>query len=333
MIVGPDGVGKTTLAQQLILARLGLRSEALGMPVVPTSGRVLYLAMDRPKQAARSLRRMVTGDDLEVLQERLIVWEGPPPYDFQKVLTSQLERWIRTLGEDISDLFVDSLKDLFHRLSDDDAGMKANAVRQFLIAEGRQIVELHHPKKEQPGQKPPTTLAGVYGSRWLTAGAGSVALLWGDPGDTEVEFRHLKQPGEPAFPLLVTHDHSCGASTAVRLDTARPPMDEADDVSPWTMARVSEAVAASPEPVNKAWVEKNVKGDSNKLRPAFAALIEGGYLVLVDGPRKGDYYGSAKPYDGEKPAPRSRSAETPLSSASENPADAGRGCPIARRTL
>jgi hypothetical protein len=47
-IAGPPGVGKTTLSGQLVRARLGLLGTLLGYPVEPTSGRVLYLAMDRP---------------------------------------------------------------------------------------------------------------------------------------------------------------------------------------------------------------------------------------------------------------------------------------------
>jgi hypothetical protein len=60
-IAGPQGVGKTTVAQQLALGRMGFEEydRLFGFPIVPGQGRVLYLAMDRPKQAARSFRRMV----------------------------------------------------------------------------------------------------------------------------------------------------------------------------------------------------------------------------------------------------------------------------------
>ena len=78
-LVGPDGVGKTTVAQQLVLARLGLRDELFGLAVASDNGRVLYIAGDRPRQAQRSFRRMVSEKDANVLRERLVVWKGPPP--------------------------------------------------------------------------------------------------------------------------------------------------------------------------------------------------------------------------------------------------------------
>src|SRR4051794_35137540 len=47
-IVGSQGVGKSTIIQQLVRARLGVgNGEVLGYPVEPGSGRVLYLACDR----------------------------------------------------------------------------------------------------------------------------------------------------------------------------------------------------------------------------------------------------------------------------------------------
>jgi replicative DNA helicase len=213
MLVGPDGVGKTTLMQQLVLGRCGILGELLGLPIVPAAGRVLYLAMDRPAQAARSLRRMVDETaHAETLRERLAVWRGPLPVDVLKG-PAVLADWIEAEFPDVVDVVVDSLKDLAPKLSDDEVGGKVNLARQELLARGVQPFEVHHQRKEQRGQGSPKKLADVYGSRWLTAGAGSVVLLWGEPGDLVVELRHLKQPVEDVGPLSVLHDHARGVST------------------------------------------------------------------------------------------------------------------------
>ncbi|WP_187437720.1 AAA family ATPase [Actinomadura decatromicini] len=51
MLVGPPGVGKTTLVVQLVAARLGLVKTVLGLPVQAGARRVLYLALDRPRRS------------------------------------------------------------------------------------------------------------------------------------------------------------------------------------------------------------------------------------------------------------------------------------------
>ncbi len=42
---------------------------------------------------------------------------------------------------------------------------------------------------------------------------GSVVLLWGEPGDLIVSFKHLKQPAEEVGPFEVLHDHVIGRTT------------------------------------------------------------------------------------------------------------------------
>jgi replicative DNA helicase len=74
---------------------------------------------------------------------------------------------------------------------------------------------LHHQRKGQGGSKP-TTLEDVYGSTWITAGAGSVLLLWGAAGDPIVELRHLKQPASEVGPLKIETDHFTGRSILFR---------------------------------------------------------------------------------------------------------------------
>ena len=207
-IVGPPGVGKTTLGGQVVKARIK-GGAVLGYGVSPTSSKVLYLAMDRPAQIARSLRRHFTEDDREILAERLVVWKGPPPADVAKN-TSVLVSLCKLAGADT--LVVDSIKDAAIGLSNDEVGAAYNQARQLVLAAGIQVMELHHMVKRGPNGSKPTQLADVYGSTWITSGAGSVLLIWGQPGDMVVEMLHLKQPANDIGPLMIEHDHANGTS-------------------------------------------------------------------------------------------------------------------------
>ncbi|MBA2639501.1 MAG: AAA family ATPase, partial [Nocardioidaceae bacterium] len=192
MLLGRAGSGKTTLAQQWAMGRCGLPgfSTLLGLPVPPGERRTLYLAMDRPRQAVRSIRRMVTSEMREGANERLTFWPGPPPVD--------LTRNPDALGEmcataDADSVVVDSLKDA-GSVVDDEGGTGWNAARQRALVAGIAVLELHHPRKSD-GDTP--TLETAYGSTWLTAGAGSVLAITGKPGDALVRVDHLEQPAEP----------------------------------------------------------------------------------------------------------------------------------------
>ncbi|MEU6001624.1 DnaB-like helicase N-terminal domain-containing protein [Streptomyces sp. NPDC047197] len=210
MLVGPPGVGKSTIAQQLVLARLGLLSQVLGMPV-HEGEKVLYIAADRPSQLARAFTRVVHKADKEVLERRLVFWSGPLPAS----LTAEPHLLAELAAEHGADtVVIDSLKDVVGKLTDDEAGIAYNNARQQLIRDGVQLLELHHQRKQgadaSRNQRP--VLDQVYGSTWFTAGAGSVLFLAGAAGDPIVKLHHLKTLNEEIGPLPVVHDHARGLS-------------------------------------------------------------------------------------------------------------------------
>lgn len=210
MICGPPGVGKTTLTGQLVRGLLGLQGSVLGLPVRPTQTRVLYLAMDRPAQIARGLRRAFHERERPILREALRFWEGPPPGDVARHPTVLLS--LAQLAEaDV--IIIDSIKDAAVGLSEDEVAAAYNRARQNCLANGVQVLELHHMVKRGAGGNKPKELADVYGSAWLTAGAGSVLLLWGAAGDPIVEMIHLKQPAGEVGPWKLEHDHGTGTTT------------------------------------------------------------------------------------------------------------------------
>lgn len=210
MLCGPPGVGKTTLTGQVLRGLLGLQPKVLGLPVRETRRNVLYLAMDRPAQIARGLRRTFKETDRQVLRERVRVWPGPPPGDVARHPTVLLS--LAQLA-DADVVIVDSVKDAAVGLSDDEVGAGYNRARQQALANGVEVLELHHMVKRGANGAKPKELADVYGSTWLTAGAGSVALLWGAAGDPIVELVHLKQPASEVGPWKLQHDHDGGVTT------------------------------------------------------------------------------------------------------------------------
>lgn len=209
LINGPSGTGKTTLVQQVGLARIGLASSVLGLDVEPDDGKVLYLALDRADQIARSLARMVDPDLHDYLNDRMVMWKRPLPVSILKD-----REIVGVLAEEVgaTTVIVDSLKDLAPKLSDDETGQAVKEALTIPCLDGIQVGGLHHQRKKQQGGGKPTTLDDVYGSTWITAGAGSVVLVWGEPGDVVVELSHLKPPVAPVGPWTLLHDHDRGTT-------------------------------------------------------------------------------------------------------------------------
>lgn len=212
LLVGPTGVGKTTLTIQLVLALMGLRSPyVLGYKVNGPPRKVLYLAGDRPAQFRRAMLRCVSEADRDKLNDLLVVWRGPAPKDIARN-TSILLEMAQAVGADV--IVIDSLKDVAARLSDDETGNGFHQATQLCLVYGIEVLTLHHQRKGQEGRRP-TTLEDVYGSIWIPSGSGSVIILWGDAGAPTVEFTHLKQPAGTVGPFTLEHDHLEGRTRVI----------------------------------------------------------------------------------------------------------------------
>ncbi|MEU2168290.1 AAA family ATPase [Micromonospora chersina] len=207
MIFGPNGVGKSTLSHQLVFARIGLIKQVMGMPVTASPGKVFYVAADRPKQIKRAMRRLRKPEHREIIKERLIVHKGPLPFDvtIDKDALADLAQ-----SHGATTIFIDSLKDVCSKPSNEESANGYNTARQEAIARGIEWVEDHHNRKASDDNKTPNTIEDVYGSRWLTAGAGSVICLWGEAGSTSVKLTQLKSPGGFLQPQDLTINHATG---------------------------------------------------------------------------------------------------------------------------
>lgn len=276
MICGPQGVGKTTLAGQIIMARLGLLPGVLGWPVEPTQRRVLYLAMDRPQQAARSLGRLARPEWRDTIHDRLVVWQGPPPTDFALSSTVLLEM---CRAADADSVVIDSVKDAAVGISKDEVGAGYNRCRQAAIASGVEVLELHHQRKSGENGGKPKSLADVYGSVWITGGAGSVLLLWGEPGDPLVELHHLKKPINDVGPLGILHDHPAGTSEIDRGDKSKDLVFMARHQPRGLTAKAAAVSLFSAQEPDRNQVEK--------ARRKLDSYVKSGVMVRREGERGG----------------------------------------------
>ncbi|MGP4056637.1 AAA family ATPase [Mycobacterium sp. 4D054] len=271
MIAGGQGLGKTTLAGLLLRALLGIGDgKVLGLPVADTGCRVLYLAMDRPSQASRSMARQFAEADRAVLARRVKFWKGPPPRDLAANPTL-LARMAEHYNAGV--VIVDSLKDAAVRLSEDAVGAQWNRARQHLLQQGRQLLELHHTVKRGPQGAPVAGVADIYGSTWLTSGCGSIVLLSGEPGDPIVKFKHVKQPAEEVGPYRLLHDQAAG-EFSIEHSVDLVELVRATGVEGLTAREAAVAVAEKPQPG---------RADVEKARRRLDQMTAAGVLVRVDG--------------------------------------------------
>jgi replicative DNA helicase len=267
MIAALPGLGKTTVAGQLVRARLGLDDAVLELPVLEGK-RVLYLCMDRPQQIARSLLRAFDRDEIADLGDRLVLGWGPPPADVARSPEILVEL---AASAQADTLVVDSLKDAALKLTDDEVGASYNRARQLAITAGVEVLELHHLVKRNAEGKPPSSLADVYGSAWLTAGAGSVIVLTGEPGDPIVRAMHLKQPREPWGPVWISHDHAVGRSSVHNR------VDLLELLAITTVQTATTAAVALYE------TERPSRAQTEKARRALERLVRAGLAVTEPG--------------------------------------------------
>jgi hypothetical protein len=282
MIAGPQGVGKTTDLGQLAFGLAGVPGfeELYGFPVVPlTEGRrVLYLALDRPEQIARALRRMAPLEHRALIAERIEFWRGPLPFDIKKEPTTYLSEWAAR-EYDAGAILVDSLKDVVPGLSNEEVAAHWNSIVQVCIADGIEVASAHHNRKANADNRRPKTLADIHGSENLQRGHGSIICLYGAAGDEEIEFIHLKQPAETVDTFVLRRDHETGRSVRDR-DGKLPTSAAAETARAlrhWFMQQAVGQRRSQPE------IQAALSWGKTKTHDALLAATISGFLIYAEG--------------------------------------------------
>ncbi len=277
MIAGGMGLGKTTLAGQLIRAQLGLPpGDVLGLPVTEITGPILYLAMDRPRQIRRSMLRQFDPTERDHISGRLLIRTGPPIADLA-TNPALLNRMAAEANAQV--VYIDSLKDAAIGLSDDKVGAAYNRARQMLLNDNRQTCELHHNRKAIAGTTPTGSVSDIYGSTWLTSGAGSVITLTGEPGDPIIEMRHVKQPMNEVGPYRLLHNHTAGLMT----------IEHQVDLLVLAQANRTHGLTAQAAAGALFDTDKPTRAQVEKARYRMDRLAQQGLLQRVDGMKGGQH--------------------------------------------
>jgi len=225
MIPSDQGLGKSLTAQQIIAGRLGVGPrELLGLPISPLSSDrvVVYLALDRPRQIARSMARLFrTEAERAIARDRLKIWTKPMPIDILGDPYAFAD-WIQdTFGESVGDLVIDSVKDLTPaNLSNGEVGQSLDMAWKECRARGMSTLILHHERKtgndESRANRQPS-LDHIYGSVWLTSGMDSILHISGKQGENLVRYTHLKAIINMLDPIDAVHDQENGRTSVLAL--------------------------------------------------------------------------------------------------------------------
>jgi hypothetical protein len=193
------------------------------------------------------------------IKQKLIVWRGPLPFscDQHPELFAQ---WLMEVGgDDLGMVIGDSVKDMVSSCTEDTPGMGFNDAVQRVLAQGVEFGCCHHNRKENAQNTKPRKLADVYGSRWLTAGLGSVLKIW-KADEHSRELTQLKTPyGEAIKPIEYQDRYVIGRS---------------DITPPITDALVSALVDAGADGLTEAEAVEAVRSHRSRVRRALDNLVE-----------------------------------------------------------
>jgi replicative DNA helicase len=204
-IAGPTGTGKTTLAQQLVIARLGLLNVVLGYPVLSSPGRVLYVMSNRPVQAKESFRRMISEQDAAMLKDRLV---GLEQLDLDELGTSTTALLAIAQRARAETIVIDDT--LAVRTIMKPGGLTTLVAGARRCAEERiQVLCIAQGPK---ARRMPAFVRRLTAGEGIGSGTGTTAELDGAPGDLVLPLTFWNLPAQDVGPLTIEHDHLRGVT-------------------------------------------------------------------------------------------------------------------------
>lgn len=205
VISSADGLGKTTIAQDYVRARLGLHDDMWGAPVVPLpeDENVLYLAFDRYSQIRAAFRRG------PVVKHR-VAFAKQPMYPLR---SAKAGRWLLEKVREVSAglVVVDSLKDQVNPNDPTELGRFWDNLKPLGLA-GIEVVVLSHTNKTKVDPENPKEA--VSGHRLATSSAGSVFVIDGSTGKPPHTVYHAKALRGDTIPsALLSFNHETGRTS------------------------------------------------------------------------------------------------------------------------
>lgn len=210
IMYGGDGTNKTTVAHNFLAAMLRLngRDTVLGQPVreLQPGERVLYLALDRPRQIERSWSRFMDPAEAERVGDHVVWRTSALPFDPVRQPLWLLD-WVHDAYPGTYAVIFDNVWDAFGDFSDTEAATAAGIGLNALARSGVHVLALHHDRKGDGARSAPENADGMYGGRNFKAKAGTVVNLWKPPtsdGSILTVTQH-KEPSEriPATTVFV----------------------------------------------------------------------------------------------------------------------------------
>jgi hypothetical protein len=136
---------------------------------------------------------------------------------------------------------------------------------------------MHHTTKRGQGGGPPTSVADIYGSAWITNGTGSIILLAGEPGDPIVSMRHVRAPADEVGPFQLLHDQAAGVIT-VHHNTDLVALAAASGIHGLSVKDAAAVMFSTSTPTD---------AQKEKARRKLAKLVADGLLNKVEGTADG----------------------------------------------